>query len=145
MRFSRNRTPFNPGHWEIERERARIENPRPPHAYTEPSRLGDVIPGLMRRLGMDEEHDLSLLREEWPALVGGAVAAHTRAGRWEGGALVVFVDSSVWLYELERTGRKPLLANVQTRLGRDRVQSVVFRLDPEGVRAQHVGGVISRQ
>ncbi len=119
----------------MERERCRIEEVRPPPAGPdEPLVVSGVVPGLLKRLGLEERHWLDTLVQEWKEVVGEAVAAHARPGRLERKHLVVFVDSSVWLNELVRYGRSQLLSNLQKRYGADRIGSVSLQLDPDGAR-----------
>jgi len=93
--------------------------------------IGDIIPKLMKRLGLEDTHWLTLLAEEWQEMVGEAVARHTRPGRLENKDLVVFVDNSAWLSELSRYGRKEMLAKLQERFGSSKIASLRLQLDPE--------------
>ena len=91
----------------------------------------DIIGDLMKQLGMQDKHWLTVLADEWPGIVGKPVATHSRPGRVNERHLVIFVDSSVWLNELSRYGREQLLRNLKTRFGADKIQSVSFQLDPD--------------
>jgi len=126
---------FNPGRWQVERERCRIDKYMPAAESRDAPIVGDVIPAVMKRLGLATPHWLAVLTEEWPALVGEDVAAHTRPGRVDGKRLVVFVDNSVWLSELVRYGQRPMLARLQERFGAAKVAAVYLQLDPDGGRA----------
>jgi len=123
---------FSKGRWEIERERCRIEGFKPPAGVAEPEKIADIIPALMKSLGLAEQHWLGMLEEEWGKIAGEAVAKHTRPGRVEKKKLTVFVDNSVWLNELSRYGRQQLLQNLQKRFGSGKIVSVSFVLDPDG-------------
>lgn len=94
--------------------------------------MAHLVAGVMKRLGLADEHWLAEMADEWTGLVGDAVAAHARPGRVERGTLYVFVDSSVWLSELQRYGSTQLLQNLGQRFGRERVKAVRFVMDPEG-------------
>mgnify|MGYP000299118471 CR=1 FL=1 len=131
------------GQWQVQRERARIEDPYPPPPFTEARSIGQILPEVMRRIGLEDQHWISILREEWPQLVGAAVAQHTRPARFEGKTLIVFVDSAVWLHELARYGRQKMLMNVQRRVGPQAVSALVLRPDPEGP-TQSSGGPSGR-
>jgi predicted nucleic acid-binding Zn ribbon protein len=127
---------YNPGRWQVERERAQIGLRKPPPAFDRTAAVGSVIPEVMKRLGLEVDAWLGELGEEWTALVGSAVARHTRPGRVRRNNLIVFVDSSVWLNELARYGKDEMLANLQKRFGRDNIRSLSFQLDPDGDRGQ---------
>lgn len=127
------------GRWAVERERGQIEDPAPPVEAAPVLRLGEALPAVMKRLGLAEPHWLNVLEEEWPRLVGQAVARHTRPGRYERQAVTVFVDGSVWLSELSRYGRREMLANLQKRFGADRIRGVNLCLDPDGSGGKRPG------
>jgi predicted nucleic acid-binding Zn ribbon protein len=115
----------------LHRQRTRIADPFPGAGWREASPISDVITGLMKKLGMQQQHWLSVLREQWPQIVGEDVAVHSRPGLVEGRTLVVFVDSSAWLNELARYSRKRILENIGERFGKDRIKSLRFKLDPD--------------
>lgn len=123
-RYSRSR-------WELTRERLHIRDSAPPAGEMELHRLGEAIPGLMKKLGMEEAHWIGTLSEEWASLMGSAVAAHTRPGELSNKRLTVYVDSSVWLYELTQTGRTSMLENLDRRYGAGKIRDIRFQLDPD--------------
>ena len=115
----------------MERERFRLDDEQPGPGHREPQDIGTVIPGLLQKMGLGNQHWLWVLSEEWPQLVGEAVAGHTRPGRFEDGTLTVFVDSSVWLSELKRYGVREMLANLKKRFGGRKIRSINLCLDPD--------------
>jgi hypothetical protein len=125
------RTPYSKGHWQVERERCRIEDLRPPESIVDPLSIADTMAGVMKKLGLEDTHWLAVLEDEWQKIVGDAVAKHSRPGRMEKKKLTVFVDSSVWLNELLRYGRQQMLLNLQKHFGRERILSVNLVLDPD--------------
>ncbi|MEI8352281.1 MAG: DUF721 domain-containing protein, partial [bacterium] len=112
---------FNRGRWELERERCQISSFLPPHADREPARVADVLPELLRKLGLEDRLWMQILLRDWPAIAGEAVARHARPGRMDQKTLIVFVDSGVWVNELKRYGKAALLKNVQQAVGAARV------------------------
>lgn len=93
--------------------------------------LSDAIRTAFKRLNLDSREWFDQLAAEWTAIAGAGVAAHTRPGRMERDALVVFVDSSVWLNELSRRGSQALLQNILRQPGTKTVKRLIFRLDPD--------------
>ena len=119
------------GQWQVHCERCRIDRaPQPPSPPTE-GPIGEALPRLMKGLGLDSQHWVETLSQEWDVLVGAGVAKHTRPGRLDGCQLSVFVDSSVWLNELNRYGSKQMLENLQARFGAGRIRNIRIQLDPE--------------
>ncbi len=92
--------------------------------------VSDILQTLIPRLDLLRLDWVDELAKVWSEVAGKAVAAHTRPARLEGASLVVLVDQHVWMQELQRSGRKPLLANIWKRFGATKVKDVLFRLDP---------------
>jgi predicted nucleic acid-binding Zn ribbon protein len=88
--------------------------------------------GVLRGLRLDERDWQTEMLESWVELAGRPVAKHARPGRVSGSCLTVFVDSPVWLSELSRTSRVPLLQALQRRFGANRIKDLRFAPDPDG-------------
>jgi len=131
MDRKRDKPVFSRGQWAVQRERCRIADPRIPRAVPEPRPLGELLPDVMRHLGLEAVQWSVRLEQDWAELAGPAVAGHARPGTVRNGVLTVFVDSSVWLSELSRFGRKPLLKRLRAAYGDDAVRDVRFQLDPD--------------
>ncbi len=122
--------------WQVERERFQLEDRRPPAPYRVFT-CEQVMPSLMKKIGLEQPHWERTLEREWLNLVGEQVARHTRPGRLQHGILYVFVANSVWLAELRRFGEKAMLDNLQKEYGRTRIKGIRLQLDPEpGVRSK---------
>jgi predicted nucleic acid-binding Zn ribbon protein len=117
--------------WEVMRERCRIESPYPPPQNMQIKPNENVIANIMKKFGLNEIHWLSTLEEEWNELVGTAVATHTRPGKFENSQLTIYVDNSVWMYELKRGGQKIILNNLAKRYGKEKIKKIDLQLDPE--------------
>lgn len=129
--MTRRKKSFKAGRRQVERERFHIKERDPPAKQRDALCISEVIPSLMKKLGLEDQHWLTVLADEWEKLVGKAVTKHTRPGRLEGRTLIVFVDNSVWLSELARYGHREMLANLKKRFGSRRVKSLIFQLDPD--------------
>ena len=123
---------FSRGRWQLERERCQIQDTEPPIPFNEATPVAAVISDLIRSLEPERNSWADTLEEEWSSVLGPPFAAHSRPGRLEGGRLVIFVDSSVWLSELSRYGRGKILSALQRRFGAQRITSVSVALDPDG-------------
>lgn len=121
---------FSRGQWQVQRERHHLDRDTPPETGQSTS-LAEVIPSVVKELGLADEVLHRALLDEWTTLVGPQVAQHAHPGRLERRVLCIFVDSSAWLSELSRYGQKQLLANLQKRFG-DAIRSVRLQLDPGG-------------
>lgn len=122
---------INYGAWHVQRERFHLTASRPP-AADRSKEVGQVVPSLLKSLGLEDRLWEEQLRIEWPQLVGEQVAHHTRPGRLHRKTLFIFVSNSAWLNELSRYGLKPILEKLQGRFGPDRIQQLRLQLDPDG-------------
>ncbi len=117
--------------WQVERERFQLEQHRPPAPYRvfTPEQ---VLPGVLRKIGLEQPLWERILARDWETLVGAQVARHSRPGRIQNKILYVFVANSVWLVELRRFAEQAMLQNLQARFGRERIKGIRLQLDPEG-------------
>jgi hypothetical protein len=97
---------------------------------SEAAPVDDILKGIMNRIDLLRLDWVDELANAWPEIAGKAVAAHTRPARLEGPRLIVYVDQHVWMMELQRSGKKPLLTNIWKKFGADKVKDILFRLDP---------------
>lgn len=114
----------------MERERHAIAHRQPLAPETSAS-IGDVVPGVVRTMGLESRLWERTLADEWPSLVGPQLAQHARPGRYDRKTLYIFVDHPTWLNELSRYGQKEILAKLQARYGAERIRQVRLQLDPE--------------
>ena len=110
-------------------ERAMTEDPG--WRAREAKGLGEAIRTVLRRMDLDSRGWQEHLTREWTNIAGATVAAHSRPGRMERDALVVFVDSSVWLEELARRGHRALLQSILRQPNTTAIKRLMFRLDPD--------------
>ena len=90
--------------------------------------VGDFLRGLMRRKRFEQKRKYGALAEAWVQLVGEAIGARTRICGFDEGRLVVEVDSSALLYEMNGFMKQQILAGLQgDDAGRDVVE-IRFRL-----------------
>ncbi len=119
------------GQWAVHRERCRLTEYRQGPRNNEGEPVGDGVMSLMKKIGLDEQNWIETLSQEWEQIVGKGVGRHTRPGRISGKQLYVFVDSSVWLNELQRYGKTQMLSNLQSKFGEKRIRNISLQLDPE--------------
>jgi len=93
--------------------------------------MAPLVRAFMKSLRLEETAEFRSLEQDWPALAGPRLAPHTRPGPLDAtGALTVFVDHSVWLAEIQRTGQAELLVELQAKYGKTKVRGLRLRLDP---------------
>lgn len=90
--------------------------------------LGDILRALMRRKRFEQKSKYGSLVDAWAELVGDEVAARTRICAFDEGQLLVEVNSSALLHELNGFMKQQILASLQAGdAGRD-VAEIRFRL-----------------
>lgn len=64
------------------------------------ARIGDVLPSVLRDLGLQKRFNERQLVERWADIVGPEISQRARATRYENGILFVRVDHGAWRQEL---------------------------------------------
>lgn len=64
------------------------------------TRVGDVLPALLKRLGLEQRFREQAVIGLWPEVVGPDLADRTTATRFDRGVLYVHVDHGAWMQEL---------------------------------------------
>jgi predicted nucleic acid-binding Zn ribbon protein len=95
-------------------------------------RAGEFLGNVLRRLDRPEA-TLAWLTSTWPAIVGGAIAAHTRPTRCHNKCLELVADGKAWQSQIE-TMQRQLCSRVNRAWGGNLVRELSF------VSADHVGG-----
>jgi len=125
---------YSKGRWMIERERCQIDAFRPPPPDPGGVTMATGVENVLKRMGLSHASWAAEIAAAWPSIAGKQLARHTRPGTLQGTELTVYVDSSVWLNELQRYSLPALLVNVQEYAGEGKVRRVRLQLDPDGSR-----------
>jgi hypothetical protein len=91
-------------------------------------RAGDVLPGVLTGLRIDDRRAEAELVKVWNSLIDPNIVAHAQPANLRKGTLFVNVDSSVWLSEIVRYRRKEILDRLQHSFGRNLIQRISFRV-----------------
>jgi predicted nucleic acid-binding Zn ribbon protein len=88
----------------------------------------DILPTLMRRLGLKERlHETEVL-EAWSNIVGEFIAAHSAPVALREGVLYVRVLQPALHYELEQVSKIDILRKLKQRFGGKIIRDVRFRV-----------------
>lgn len=94
-----------------------------------PKPLGEVLPGVLRDLGLDRASTALRLLEVWDAALGPEIAPHCRLDGVRHGVLYANVRDSAWMQRLQL--EKPRILERLTRaLGSPPAQELRFRVSP---------------
>jgi predicted nucleic acid-binding Zn ribbon protein len=64
------------------------------------ARIGDILPAVLKSIGLDKRIRERELLSIWPDVVGEEIAARTEAVNIDHGVLYVHVEHSAWIQEL---------------------------------------------
>ncbi|MEJ2319888.1 MAG: DUF721 domain-containing protein [Gemmatimonadales bacterium] len=90
-----------------------------------PEAVGDLVPGLLDRLGVSERVERAGVALDWEELVGPHISRVTVGTRVSGRTLFVEVISAAWLSELNMM-RHELLRRINAGRRRGRIEKIVF-------------------
>lgn len=95
---------------------------------TDPRPIAELVPQLMRRLGLKERlHETEVL-QAWSSIVGDFIAAHSAPVALRDGVLYVRVLQPTLHYELEQVSKIDIVRKLKQRFGGKIVRDVRFRV-----------------
>ncbi|MEX0746780.1 MAG: DUF721 domain-containing protein [Rhodothermales bacterium] len=94
--------------------------------YDKPRRIGEVIGGLVDRLGIRQEMDEAEIIEAWAAVAGPEINAVTESAWMKSGKLFVRITSPARRQQLHMN-RSRLRDQVNAALGKEVIAEIVFR------------------
>lgn len=89
---------------------------------------GEVMPGVLRTLGLDRRRAEAEVVKVWRELIDPNIVAHAQPNGIHKGTLFVLVDSSAWLSEIVRYRRKEILDRLQHAFGSAMIKKISFRV-----------------
>ena len=92
-----------------------------------PEAIGPIVRDIISSLGLEELAASSKVFEIWQSVVGPAIAGHTRPHSFLNGTLIVHVDSSVWLAQLDRFRKNQIKEKLNKCLLSPAVKRIIFR------------------
>ncbi len=125
------RKPYNRGRWEVARERFRIADYAPPAPDADAFPLGALIPDALKGMKLDAHAQVAQIAAGWPGIVGPQLAANTRPAHLENKILAIYVSHPAWLFELRGAPSAEILARLQAKYGKSRIQNIRFAIDPD--------------
>ena len=113
--------------------RAQVLREWQPYARSEaPAKLApalrQLVPAVMKGLGLEQRLHQSQLFHQWREIVGVDIARHAQPVSLKNGLLVVAIDHPVWLQELARYHKPLLLQKIRDRVGQAAIRDLVFRI-----------------
>lgn len=88
--------------------------------------ISDLVPGIMRKVGVQDQINAEEITAEWQAIVGDFLGANSRPVKLQHRVLTIAVLQSTLLYMLEQEFKREILAKVRSRFGEKTVRDVRF-------------------
>jgi len=98
--------------------------PRPDRA----SPIGDILAGLLPKLGLDSRIREQDIREAWLGIVGEFIAQHSIPDRLVAGTLMIRVIQPSVRYELDRTWKPEIIRKLKEQFGEKMIRDIKFIL-----------------
>jgi predicted nucleic acid-binding Zn ribbon protein len=92
--------------------------------------LGEILPGVLKNLGITERIEEESLFGSWREIVGDAVARRSAPRRINKGILIVGVENNAWMQEI-RFHRKEILARIKERFPGVPIKGIRLELERE--------------
>jgi predicted nucleic acid-binding Zn ribbon protein len=93
----------------------------------QPRAIKDVVSAILEGLRNKEPSLEEKLLQEWKRVVKSNIVRHSKPITCKGSRVVINVDSSNYLYELNLQ-KETILIRLQERLGEDKVSEIRFRI-----------------
>lgn len=92
--------------------------------------VGDLLPGVLKELGLEEKLEEGRLRREWPRIVGEAIARRSMPVRARGATLIVEVQNNVWMNEIQ-FHRREIVRKIRKEFPRLKIEDIRLELERE--------------
>jgi predicted nucleic acid-binding Zn ribbon protein len=90
--------------------------------------IGEVLKTVVRKLGLEKRVKEAVIAQEWERIVGAKIAGHSKPVGVRGRTLIVNVDSSVWLSELNNYFKDTIVDQVRSDFQESRIKRIRFRI-----------------
>jgi len=91
--------------------------------------IGDILSGVLKTCRSDCDEELSQVWGLWENAVGDVIAKNTRPEAFKGKLLLVHVNSSAWMHQLQFL-KKDMIDKINAALGKELVQDIKFKIGP---------------
>lgn len=93
-----------------------------------PELIGRVLKNVVEQLRKNAVFEEDEIAKAWNKAVGKKIKLHTKPTRLTGTSLMVNVESSSWLFELQTKHKSEILKKLKSYLGENRVKDVKFKI-----------------
>lgn len=91
-----------------------------------PTPIRSIVEKILSGAGLDKMVQASRVVKLWDTVVGPTIAGHAQPRSFREGTLIVNVDSSVWLAQLDRYRKRQIKERLNRQAGQSVVRKIVF-------------------
>ena len=93
--------------------------------------IGSIIGDVLTKYRLDADAELVQVWRIWDSVVGTVVAQNTKPAALKGRILLVHVNSSTWIHQLQFL-KKEIIAKLNDALGKTLIEDLKFKIGPLG-------------
>jgi len=97
------------------------------------TRVGDLLTGVLKGLGLEGKLEEGRLREQWPRIVGEAIARRSRPTTVRGATLIIEVENNVWMNEIQ-FHRSEIIRKIHEEFPTLKIDDIRLKLERERER-----------
>lgn len=96
-------------------------------------RVGDLLPGVLKKLGLEGKLEQGRLGEEWSRIVGETIARRSRPAAVRGTTLFIEVENNVWMNEIQ-FHRNEIIRKIREEFPALEIDDIRLKLESERER-----------
>ena len=89
--------------------------------------LGDILPNVMKTFRHSPDEQLLQVFEIWNQIVGESVSQNAQPSAFKGRLLLVEVNSSVWMHQLQFL-KEDIIRKINETMGEEVVEDIKFKI-----------------
>ena len=93
-----------------------------------PEPIGDILKNVIKQLEKNIFFENNEVVKTWNKFVSKKIKLHTKPIGIRSSRLIVNVDSSNWLFELQTKHRGKILKKIKKHLGEDKIKDIKFKI-----------------
>jgi len=93
--------------------------------------IGSLIGDVLTKYRLETDAELVQVWQIWDNIVGPVIAQNTKPAAFKGRILLVHVNSSTWIHQLQFL-KKEMIAKLNDTLGKTLIEDLKFKIGPIG-------------
>ena len=89
--------------------------------------IGSIIGDVLEQYGRRSDGELMRVWQIWDDTVGAAIAANAKPAAFKGDLLLVHVNSSTWIHQLQFL-KSDIISRLNTALGKPMITEIKFKI-----------------